>query len=146
MRKTAAVIAVVILAFVQALPGQTADYSKKALQSEGSGSFDALHYLVKIALDLDRKSFAGTATVTASSFVEGLESCVLDAEEYSLGAFYQDVFRKDGSVRVRAEALRALGLTGDASLVPFLRESAATPSHQNMIRRAAEEALKQLGK
>ncbi|MCK7501731.1 MAG: hypothetical protein MZW92_75855 [Comamonadaceae bacterium] len=62
-----------------------------------------------------------------------------------LGAFYKDLFRKDRSVRVRAEALRALGLTGDASLVPFLRESAAIPSHQNMIRRAAEEALKQLG-
>ena len=63
-----------------------------------------------------------------------------------LGAFYKDVFRKDRSVRVRAEALRALGLTGDASLVPFLRESAAVPSHQNMIRRAAEEALKRLDK
>jgi len=63
-----------------------------------------------------------------------------------LAAFYKDLFRKDGSVRVRAEALRALGLTGDAPLVPFLRESAAIPSHQNMIRRAAEEALKRLEK
>jgi HEAT repeat protein len=63
-----------------------------------------------------------------------------------LAAFYKDLFRKDASVRVRAEALRALGLTGDASLVPFLRESAAIPSHQNMIRRAAEEAVKQLEK
>jgi aminopeptidase N len=86
MRRTFAVIAVVVLALVQALPGQTADYSKKALQSERSRSFDALHYLVKIALDLDRKSFAGTATVTASSFVEGLESCVLDAEEFTVSS------------------------------------------------------------
>jgi aminopeptidase N len=68
------------------------------------------------------------------------------SKDKRLGAFYKDVFRKDGSVRVRAEALRALGLTGDASLVPFLRESAAIPSHQNMIRRPAEEALKQLEK
>lgn len=63
-----------------------------------------------------------------------------------LAAFFKDLFGKDKSVRVRAEALRALGLTGDASLVPFLRESAAVPSHQNMIRRAADEALKQLGR
>jgi aminopeptidase N len=63
-----------------------------------------------------------------------------------LAAFFKDLFVKDKSVRVRAEALRALGLTGDASLVPFLRESAAVPSHQNMIRRAAEEALKRLDK
>ncbi len=68
------------------------------------------------------------------------------SKDKRLAAFYKDLFGKDKSVRVRAEALRALGLTGDASLVPFLRESAAAPSHQNMIRRAAEEALKQLGK
>ena len=68
------------------------------------------------------------------------------SKDKRLGAFYKDLFRKDGSVRVRAEALRALGLTGDASVVPFLRESAAVPSHQNMIRRAAEDALKQLEK
>jgi aminopeptidase N len=68
------------------------------------------------------------------------------SKDKRLGLFYTDLFRKDRSVRVRAEALRALGLTGDASLVPFLRESVAVPSHQNMIRRAAEEALKQLEK
>jgi len=68
------------------------------------------------------------------------------SKDRRLAAFYKDVFGKDKSVRVRAEALRALGLTGDASIVPFLRESAAVPSHQNMIRRAAEEALKQLEK
>jgi aminopeptidase N len=68
------------------------------------------------------------------------------SKDKRLAAFYKDLFGKDKSVRVRAEALRALGLTGDASLVPFLRESAAVPSHQNMIRRAAEEALKRLDK
>jgi len=63
-----------------------------------------------------------------------------------LAALYKGLFLKDGSVRVRAEALRALGLTGDASLIPFLREAASVPSHQNLIRRAAEAAMKQLGK
>ncbi len=86
MKRTLTVIAVVIIAFVTALPGQTVDYSKKALQSERSRSFDARHYLVKIALDLERKSFSGTATVTASSFVEGLEACVLDAEEFAVSS------------------------------------------------------------
>ncbi|MCJ7589462.1 MAG: M1 family metallopeptidase [Candidatus Aminicenantes bacterium] len=86
MRRTLTIIAVVILAFVTALPGQTIDYSKKTLQSERGRSYDALHYLVKIALDLDRKSFAGTATVTVSSFIEGLESCVLDAEEFTVSS------------------------------------------------------------
>jgi aminopeptidase N len=86
MRRTLAAIAAVILAAVPVLPGQTVDYSKKPLQSERSRSFDARHYLVKIALDLERKSFAGTTTVTASSFMEGLEACVLDAEEFTVSS------------------------------------------------------------
>jgi len=84
----------------------------------------------------DPHSFVRTAAVQALGA----------SKDKRLAAFYKDLFRKDASVRVRAEALRALGLTGDASLVPFLRESAAILSHQNMIRRAAEEALKQLEK
>jgi len=84
MRRTLTVIAVVILALVTALPGQTIDYSKKTLQSERSRSFDALHYLIKLRLDLDRKSFEGAATVTLSSFRDGLEACVLDAEEFAV--------------------------------------------------------------
>ena len=84
MRRTLTVIAVVILALVTALPGQTIDYSKKTLQSERSRSYDALHYLIKLKLDLDRKSFEGTTTVTLSSFRDGLEACVLDAEEFAV--------------------------------------------------------------
>ncbi len=86
MRRTLAAIAAVILAAVPVLSGQTVDYSKKPLQSERSRSYDALHYLIKLELDLDRKSFEGTATVTASSFVEGLETCVLDAEEFAVSS------------------------------------------------------------
>lgn len=67
------------------------------------------------------------------------------SKDKGLSGLYKDLFRKDKSVLVRAEALRALGLTGDAALAPFLRESAAVPSHQNLIERTAEEALKQLG-
>ena len=84
MRRTFAGIAIALLALVPALSGQAVDYSQKPLQSERSRSFDALHYLVKIALDLDRKSFEGATTVTLSSFRDGLEACVLDAEEFAV--------------------------------------------------------------
>lgn len=84
MKRTLTVIAVVILVFVTALPGQTVDYSKKTLQSERGRSYDALRYLIKIRLDLDRKSFEGATTVTLSSFRDGLEACVLDAEEFTV--------------------------------------------------------------
>jgi len=70
--------------------GQGVDWSKKALQSERSRSYDALHYLIHIKLDLDQKSFEGAATVTLSSFREGLETCVLDAEEFTVTSVLGD--------------------------------------------------------
>ncbi|NTV81643.1 MAG: M1 family metallopeptidase, partial [Candidatus Aminicenantes bacterium] len=90
MRRTLTVIAVVILAFATALPGQTIDYSKKPLQSERSRSYDAFHYLIKLKLDLDRKSFEGATTVTLSSFRDSLEACVLDAEEFTVTSVVDD--------------------------------------------------------
>jgi hypothetical protein len=79
MRKTLAAIAAVGLAFDTALPGQTVDYSKKPLQSERGRSYDALHYLIKLRLDLDRKSFEGDDGHPVV-VRDGLEACVLDAE------------------------------------------------------------------
>ncbi len=90
MRRTFIGIAVVLLALVPALSGQTVDYSQKPLQSERSRSYDALHYLIKLKLDLDRKSFEGAATVTLSSFRDGLEACVLDAEEFTVTSVVDD--------------------------------------------------------
>ena len=60
------------------------DFSKKTLQSERSRSYDALHYRIRIALDLDHKSFQGETTITLSSLRERLEVCVLDAEEFTV--------------------------------------------------------------
>ena len=83
MRRTSVVL---ILSLFVSLPsfGQSVDWSKKTLRSERSRSFDALHYLIKIKLDLDRKAFEGATTVTAASLREGLETCVLDAEEFTV--------------------------------------------------------------
>jgi len=63
-----------------------------------------------------------------------------------LAAFFKDLFRKDKSNHVRAEALRALGLVGVASLIPLLREATSVLSHQNLSRCAAEKVLKQIEK
>jgi aminopeptidase N len=83
---------VIILTAAVSLPsfGQGVDWSKKTLQSERSRSYDALHYLIKIRLDLDRKAFEGAATVTAGSLREGLATCVLDAEEFTVTAVLSD--------------------------------------------------------
>jgi aminopeptidase N len=89
MKKTA-LIAVLILAVSLPSLGQTVDWSKKTLQSERSRTYDALHYRIKIKLDLDRKAFEGATTVTLASFREGLATCVLDAEEFTVTSVLSD--------------------------------------------------------
>lgn len=75
-----------LLVFVVSLQGfsQGVDWSTKPLQSERDRSYDALHYLIKIRLDLERKTFEGATTVIAASLREGLTTCTLDAEEFTV--------------------------------------------------------------
>ena len=82
----------------------------------------------------------------ADSSVRTAAVLALGASRKGAGRFFKELFRTDASVRVRAEALRSLGKTGDKALVPFLKQAAETPSRQNLIKRAAEAALKQLEK
>jgi aminopeptidase N len=79
-------IAGMIAALGLPVSGQNIDFSKKPLQSERSRSYDALHYRIKINLDLDQKSFAGELTMTLSVLQDGLSICVLDAEEFSVSS------------------------------------------------------------
>ncbi|MCX6569117.1 MAG: HEAT repeat domain-containing protein, partial [Candidatus Aminicenantes bacterium] len=67
-----------------------------------------------------------------------------DLKDPKLIDFYKGLFQKDVSYRVQAEALAAIGKAGDPSAIPFLRQAAAVPSYRDMVRRAAEAALKQL--
>jgi len=69
-----------------------------------------------------------------------------DLKDRTLLDFYKGLFQKDGSYRVQAEALTAIGKAGDPSAVPFLKQAAAVPSYRDLIRRAAKSALKQLEK
>jgi aminopeptidase N len=79
-----------VLAFAAGASAQQVDWSKKALQSERSRAYDALHYRVAIRLDLDQKSFAGETTVSLTSLVDGLQTVVLDAEEFSVTKVVSD--------------------------------------------------------
>ena len=63
---------------------QQVDWSKKALQSERSRAYDALHYRIAITLNLEARSFAGETTVTLTSLGDGLETVVLDAEAFTV--------------------------------------------------------------
>jgi len=69
-----------------------------------------------------------------------------DLKDRTLFDFYKGLFQKDVSYRVQAEALAAIGKAGDPAAVPFLKQAAAVPSYRDMVRRAAETALKQFEK
>ena len=81
-----------ILALISATVGvaRQIDWSKKALQSERSRTYDALHYRIAIRLDLEQKSFEGETTVSLTSLRDGLETCVLDAEEFKVTKVVSD--------------------------------------------------------
>ena len=90
MRNVCRLTVAVCLAVAWPGAAQQVDWSKKALQSERSRSYDALHYRVALRLDLERRSFQGEATVTLTSLRDGLEAVVLDAEEFTVGRVVSD--------------------------------------------------------
>ena len=69
-----------------------------------------------------------------------------DLKDRGLAEFFKERFAKDESDLVKAEALRAMGRTGDASVIPFLEKSASVPSHRDMVGRAATQALTEVRK
>ncbi len=77
-------VAILLLVCAGSAAAQQVDWSTKALQSERSRAYDALHYRVAITLNLEEKSFAGEATITLTSLRDGLETVVLDAEEFTV--------------------------------------------------------------
>jgi len=86
--------------------------------------------------NLTRRDFVRTAALAALG----------DSKDRSLIEWYKDRFAKDDSDLVRAEALRALGKTGDPAVIAFLEQSALVSSHRDMVRTAALQALKQFGR
>ncbi|MBP7706519.1 MAG: M1 family metallopeptidase [Candidatus Aminicenantes bacterium] len=103
MKKAALVLSLAVTLSLTA-GGQTVDWSAKAVQSERTRSYDALHYLIRIRLDLDGKAFDGSTTVTLASLREGLETCSLDAEEFTVTS----VLAADGSALAFSQTDKAL--------------------------------------
>ena len=81
---------ILVLTCAVFVTAQQIDWSKKALQSERSRTYDALHYRIAIRLDLDQKSFEGDTTISLTSLRDGLETCVLDAEEFKVTKVVSD--------------------------------------------------------
>ncbi len=67
-----------------------------------------------------------------------------DSRQVELAAFFAECFEKDNSYVAQAEALKAIGKSGDSSSRGFLESAARMTSHRNILKRAAEQALKQI--
>ncbi|UCE40378.1 MAG: HEAT repeat domain-containing protein, partial [Candidatus Aminicenantes bacterium] len=65
-------------------------------------------------------------------------------ESADLIEFFKQRFALDDSYVAQATALEAIGKTGDRNQAVFLKQAAELPSYRNVIRTAAQKALKQL--
>jgi aminopeptidase N len=61
-----------------------------------------------------------------------------------LARFFEDVFRRDPSYVVQAEALTAVGESGRPAEIPFLKKAAELASPRGMLRRSAQAAIKKI--
>jgi len=67
-----------------------------------------------------------------------------DSRQAELVAFFVERFEKDHSYVAQAEALRSIGKCGDSSSVGFLEKAARMKSPRNILKKAADWALKQI--
>jgi aminopeptidase N len=64
---------------------QAVDITKRPLQVERSRDFDFIHYLIRLDIDIANKAFRGRMTATLEPLRDGLDTVVLDAEEFAVG-------------------------------------------------------------
>jgi len=69
-----------------------------------------------------------------------------DTKNSKLVSFFKEQIKKDDSYVAQAEALRSIGKCGNRSQISYLKNTAKIKSHRNVIKRAADWALKELMK
>jgi aminopeptidase N len=67
-----------------------------------------------------------------------------DTRDPELVSFFKEHFKTDDSYLAQAEMLRAIGKCGDRSQISYLEDAAQMRSPRNVIKRAADWALKEL--
>lgn len=70
--------------------------------------------------------------------------CLGDYQDPALAAFFQTRFKEDNSYLAQAEALRSIGRCGDRAELGFLKQAAKIASPRNVIKNAAEGAIKEI--
>jgi len=73
------------LSFIILLYPQAIDVYRRPVQVERSRDFDFIHYLIRLDIDIGGKVFKGRMTATLRPLRDGLDTVVLDAEEFRVG-------------------------------------------------------------
>ena len=86
-----------------------------------------------------------TAATDANSHVRRTAIHILGGlNDPAMVPFFRSRFEADDSYQVQAEALRAVGRSGDRSQLEFLRRASEVPSYRDVIRNAAVSAIEEL--
>jgi aminopeptidase N len=86
-----------------------------------------------------------TAATDANSQVRRAAIRILGGmDDQALVPFFRSRFEDDDSYQVQAEALMAIGRSGDQSQLGFLQAATKMASYRDVIRRAAERAIEEL--
>jgi aminopeptidase N len=86
-----------------------------------------------------------TAATDVSSRVRQAAIRILGGmNEQAMVPFFRSRFEADDSYQVQAEALKAIGRSGDQSQLAFLQQASEMPSYRDVIRRAAIRAIEEL--
>jgi aminopeptidase N len=73
------------LSLIVLLYPQAVDVYKRPVQVERSRDFDFIHYLIRLNIDIGGKAFKGRMTATLRPLRDGLDTVVLDAEDFRVG-------------------------------------------------------------
>jgi aminopeptidase N len=93
MKKPIYVLCVLVLELVLwggFLSGQAIDVRQWPLQEERSRDYDALHYRIRLNLDIAGKAFEGETTVTLSPLKDGFDRCELDARSFIVSGVWNN--------------------------------------------------------
>jgi aminopeptidase N len=118
--------------------GAEAELRKSAREDK----FWAVRRAALESLDGDREFFRESA-LDPKSDVRAV--AVRRLAGFKDSAFLAKRFRAEDSYVVQAEALRAIGQCGDKAQVSLLKEAAGMRSPRDVVKRAAEAALRELG-
>jgi len=107
---------------------------------------NAVVTLGKIKREEDINIFKSRSAEKNSKVRVAALSALGEYQKSEFVSFFIDRFKKDDSYLAQAEALRSIAKCGEKSSIPFLEKASQIESPRNVIKRAADAAIKEIKK